>query len=100
MKWFTAILVVLAFVATSLTVAQQEKETKKADVKVAYSCPMHKDATSAKAGDCPKCGMKMEKSSATMGEKKECAEKHGMKKGGCCADSSAAKADCPKEKAK
>ncbi|HEY3359307.1 MAG TPA: heavy metal-binding domain-containing protein [Polyangia bacterium] len=27
---------------------------------VKYHCPMHPEVTSDKAGDCPKCGMKLE----------------------------------------
>ncbi len=39
-----------------------EKYTKKkADIKEIYTCPMHPDVKSDKAGKCPKCGMNLVK---------------------------------------
>ena len=96
MKWFTVVLVVVALVVTSLSIAQQEQKSTKADVKGITRCPMHKDGTSAKSGDCS--GMTAEKCPAMKGTKMDCAAKAGMTKGE--ADSCARKADCPKEKAK
>lgn len=47
--------------------APAEKVTKKdagPAAKGIYSCPMHPEVTSAKPGDCPKCGMPLEKKGA------------------------------------
>lgn len=44
---------------------KQEKQTQKAEErsKGVYSCPMHPEVTSDKPGECPKCGMTLEKKS-------------------------------------
>ena len=36
-----------------------KKEQMKADITKNYSCPMHLDVTSDKAGKCPQCGMNL-----------------------------------------
>ncbi len=38
-----------------------EKKEGKHDMDMSYSCPMHPDITSDKAGKCTKCGMELEK---------------------------------------
>lgn len=37
-----------------------EKKTEKMDMAATYTCPMHPEVTSDKAGKCPKCGMDLE----------------------------------------
>ncbi|MEO6904074.1 MAG: DUF6799 domain-containing protein [Bacteroidia bacterium] len=34
-----------------------EKQSEKKEMKMTYTCPMHPDVISDKAGQCPKCGM-------------------------------------------
>lgn len=41
--------------------AKATQTTKLKSQKGAYSCPMHPEFTSDKPGDCPKCGMALEK---------------------------------------
>ena len=40
-------------------------KTKKKAVLQIYQCPMHPEVTSDKAGNCPKCGMKLIKMDLT-----------------------------------
>ena len=39
----------------------RQKETKKQEQNVSYTCPMHPEIHSPKPGNCPKCGMKLVK---------------------------------------
>jgi hypothetical protein len=57
-------LLLVAFVAIlSISVSAQTKEpTKKVETTKKYSCPMHADITSDKAGKCSKCGMDLKAS--------------------------------------
>ncbi|MCF6157368.1 MAG: efflux RND transporter periplasmic adaptor subunit [wastewater metagenome] len=45
-----------------------EVKGKKADLKkrVIYTCPMHPEVTSDRPGDCPKCGMRLEKTAQVL----------------------------------
>ncbi|MCX6206340.1 MAG: hypothetical protein NTZ19_08840 [Bacteroidetes bacterium] len=58
-------LLLMAFVTIlSLSVIAQTKEpVKKAETTNKYSCPMHAEITSDKAGKCSKCGMDLKASS-------------------------------------
>ena len=42
---------------TSQTKTQITQSAKTDSVKVSYTCPMHPEVKSDKAGSCPKCGM-------------------------------------------
>lgn len=44
------------------TAKQKPNEPRQKVVKTKYSCPMHPDVTSDKAGTCPACGMELKKS--------------------------------------
>jgi len=54
---FVAILSISAF-------AQTKEPVKKVETAKKYSCPMHADITSDKAGKCSKCGMDLKASTA------------------------------------
>ena len=54
-------LTALSLITVSLFAQSTEKQNKKTE-KVKFSCPMHADVTSDKAGACSKCGMDLTKS--------------------------------------
>ncbi len=61
MKSFKFLLMALITII-SLSVVAQTKETSKKAETTKYSCPMHPEVTSDKAGKCPKCGMNLKAS--------------------------------------
>lgn len=60
MTGILSILSICAF-AQDTAIKKAKKQTMKMD-QIKYSCPMHPDVTSTKAGKCSKCGMDLKKS--------------------------------------
>ena len=65
---FLVFLLVMCFVGNIGSHAQEKSspaktaQTKKLiEQKASYTCPMHPEVTSDKPGNCPKCGMRLEK---------------------------------------
>ncbi|MFI5251472.1 MAG: heavy metal-binding domain-containing protein [Bacteroidota bacterium] len=72
---FILTLTILAFGFTpassdsTKTIKQKKITAVKNATKVIYVCPMDADVVSSKPGDCPKCGMKLQKK--TIGKEKK-----------------------------
>src|SRR5262245_48451237 len=62
-RWalFAGLLALAAVSIGSYVISKQPKTTSASAKKVVYQCPMHPSYTSDKPGECPICGMTLEK---------------------------------------
>ena len=93
-------IVLTAAAQTTGTTKEQKTQVSTQQSQATYSCPMHAEVTSDKAGKCPKCGMTLVKNDTGTDSKQD--KKH--MDGKCCAGKNCegkscegkSKADCGK----
>ncbi|MBI5021755.1 MAG: hypothetical protein HZB59_09975 [Ignavibacteriales bacterium] len=76
---FAIAIIVVGLLGMRYTIVAREHDHKqhqmkttqsKEQTKEVYTCPMHPEVTSDKAGKCPKCGMALKKKAMSKGETK------------------------------
>jgi hypothetical protein len=84
---------------TTKTVKLKKTTAIKSKAKTVYVCPMDKDVVSSKPGNCPKCGMKLQKKTSVKTDKKPLPTEKGNVSYSCPMDKdviSSKPGKCPK----